>query len=234
MDSNALEREKGITILAKNTAITYSGVKINIIDTPGHADFSGEVERVINMADGCLLLVDAVEGPMPQTTLRAAPGAREGPQAHRGHQQDRPRERPHRRGAQPDPGPFPGAGHRRRPARFPGALRQRQGRVRASPTRQRRARTSARSLNAILEKMPPPSIEDGPFQMLVSNLDYDSHKGRIAIGRIWRGSVRPHDSVVGHRRRRAPTQLRDRRGLHLHGAEAASRWTKPRPATSWR
>src|SRR3954463_13976207 len=69
MDSNALEREKGITILAKNTAITYRDVKINIIDTPGHADFSGEVERVLNMADGCLLLVDAVEGPMPQTTF---------------------------------------------------------------------------------------------------------------------------------------------------------------------
>jgi GTP-binding protein len=67
MDSNALEREKGITILAKNTAIDYHDVTINIIDTPGHADFSGEVERVLNMADGCLLLVDAVDGPMPQT-----------------------------------------------------------------------------------------------------------------------------------------------------------------------
>src|SRR5512136_540211 len=69
MDSNALEREKGITIMAKNTAVEFRGVKINIIDTPGHADFSGEVERVINMADGCLLLVDSVEGPMPQTTF---------------------------------------------------------------------------------------------------------------------------------------------------------------------
>ena len=67
MDSNDLERERGITILAKNTAIIYMDVKINIIDTPGHADFGGEVERVLNMADGCLLLVDAVEGPMPQT-----------------------------------------------------------------------------------------------------------------------------------------------------------------------
>ena len=67
MDKNDLEREKGITILAKNTAVIFKGVKINIIDTPGHADFSGEVERVTNMADGCLLLVDAVEGPMPQT-----------------------------------------------------------------------------------------------------------------------------------------------------------------------
>ena len=67
MDSNDLERERGITILAKNTAIDYQDVKINVIDTPGHADFGGEVERVLNMADGCLLLVDAAEGPMPQT-----------------------------------------------------------------------------------------------------------------------------------------------------------------------
>src|SRR5574337_702426 len=67
MDSNDLEREKGITILAKNTAVTYRGVKINIVDTPGHADFGGEVERVLNMVDGVLLLVDAVDGPMPQT-----------------------------------------------------------------------------------------------------------------------------------------------------------------------
>ena len=67
MDRGDLEREKGITILSKNTAVMYGDIKINIIDTPGHADFGGEVERVLNMADGCLLLVDAVEGPMPQT-----------------------------------------------------------------------------------------------------------------------------------------------------------------------
>ena len=67
MDSNPLERERGITILAKNTSITYKDVKINVIDTPGHADFGGEVERALNMADGCLLIVDAVDGPMPQT-----------------------------------------------------------------------------------------------------------------------------------------------------------------------
>src|SRR5256712_10276568 len=75
MDSNVLEREKGITILAKNTSIRYHGVKINIIDTPGHADFGGEVERVLGMAEGCLLLVDALEGPMPHTpgVLRPAP-----------------------------------------------------------------------------------------------------------------------------------------------------------------
>src|SRR5437016_5525187 len=67
MDSNVLERERGITILAKNTAVTYRGIKLNIVDTPGHADFSGEVERVLGMVDGCLLIVDAFEGPMPQT-----------------------------------------------------------------------------------------------------------------------------------------------------------------------
>ena len=74
MDMNPLERERGITILAKNTSITYEGTKINIIDTPGHADFSGEVERILNMVDGCLLLVDAVDGPMPHTrfVLKAA------------------------------------------------------------------------------------------------------------------------------------------------------------------
>src|SRR5688572_28970785 len=67
MDANDLERERGITILSKNASVVYAGIKINIIDTPGHADFGGEVERVLNVADGCLLLVDAVEGPMPQT-----------------------------------------------------------------------------------------------------------------------------------------------------------------------
>src|SRR5690606_29543902 len=76
LDSNALERERGITILSKNTAVTWGGVKINIVDTPGHADFGGEVERVLNMVDGALLLIDAVEGPMPQTrfVLRKALG----------------------------------------------------------------------------------------------------------------------------------------------------------------
>jgi len=78
MDQNTLEREKGITIMAKNTAVIYRGVKINIIDTPGHADFSGEVERVINMADGCLLLVDSMEGPMPHTKFVLAQALKNG------------------------------------------------------------------------------------------------------------------------------------------------------------
>ena len=92
MDSGDLERERGITILAKNTSINYQGTKINIIDTPGHADFSGEVERVLKMVDGVLLLVDAAEGPMPQTRFVLSKALEMG---HRGHQQDRPPRRAH-------------------------------------------------------------------------------------------------------------------------------------------
>ena len=87
MDSNDLERERGITILAKNTAVRYGDIKINIVDTPGHADFGGEVERVLNMVDGVLLLVDAAEGPMPQTRFVLQQGAGTGTQGHCGGQQ---------------------------------------------------------------------------------------------------------------------------------------------------
>ncbi len=195
MDQNALEREKGITIMAKNTAVMYKGVKINIIDTPGHADFGGEVERVISMADGCLLLIDSVEGPMPQTrfVLRHA----------------------FNRGLVPivvinkmD----------RKNARVPEVLRLTQdlfldlattseqldfpvlyasgkeGTVSTDP--HTRGTDVAPLFEAILARVPPPQIENGPFQMLVSNLDYDNHKGKIAIGRIWRGDVKPHDPVI--------------------------------------
>lgn len=195
MDSNTLEREKGITIMAKNTAVVYRGVKINIIDTPGHADFSGEVERVINMADGCLLLVDSVEGPMPQTkfVLRHA--------LQRGlktivviNKIDRPN------------------------SRIAEVIRliqdlflelatstdQLDFHVLYASAKEGIAVTEpgmpgkdiSSLFDCILANVPPPRIESGPFQMLVSNLDYDSHKGRIAIGRIWRGKVAPHDTVV--------------------------------------
>ena len=90
MDSGDLERERGITILAKNTAVHYKDYKINIVDTPGHADFSGEVERILKMVDGVLLLVDAAEGPHAADAVRAAEGAGAGAQGHRRRQQDRP------------------------------------------------------------------------------------------------------------------------------------------------
>ena len=102
MDSNDLERERGITILAKNCSIRYGDTKINIVDTPGHADFGGEVERVLGMVDGVLLLVDAVEGPMPQTRFVTHEGAAAGPAADRRRQQGRPARRAARVGRQPD------------------------------------------------------------------------------------------------------------------------------------
>jgi len=195
MDQNALEREKGITIMAKNTAVVYRGVKINIVDTPGHADFSGEVERVMSMADGCLLLVDSIEGPMPQTkfVLRQAL----------------------ERGIKPivvinkiD----------RQNSRIAEVTRliqdlflelaisadQLDFQILYASAKEGTAVTEigmegkdiAPLFECILENVPPPRIESGPLQMLVSNLDYDSHKGRIAIGRIWRGKVTTHDLVV--------------------------------------
>jgi GTP-binding protein len=195
MDRNDLERERGITILAKNTAVTYKGVKINIIDTPGHADFGGEVERVINMADGCLLLVDAVDGPMPQTkvVLRKALEKKIKPIVII-NKIDREN------------------------ARAPEALNMvqdlflelatsddqldfsviyasgREGWATLDPDM--KGNDLIPLFEMILRVVPPPVIEEGPFQMLASNLDYDTHKGKIAIGRIWRGKVSPHDHLV--------------------------------------
>ena len=132
MDSDPQERERGITILAKNTGISYGDVTVNIIDTPGHADFSGEVERVVNMADGCLLVVDAVEGPMPQTryVLRVAlqQGLRPILVINKIDRPDGARFRRPVRGA----GPLPRTRDGPRPARLPGAVH-----VRAQPVRAR-------------------------------------------------------------------------------------------------
>jgi GTP-binding protein len=195
MDSNTLEREKGITIVAKNTAVVYRGVKINIIDTPGHADFSGEVERVISMADGCLLLVDSIEGPMPQTkfVLRHA--------LQRGLKTIVVINKIDRRNS--------------RIAEVTRLIQdlflelaisanQLDFHVLYASAKEGIAVTEpgmpgkdiSPLFDCILANVPPPRIESGPFQMLVSNLDYDSHKGRIAIGRIWRGKVASHDTVV--------------------------------------
>ncbi len=195
MDSNDLEREKGITIMAKNTAIMFNGIKINIIDTPGHADFSGEVERVINMADGCLLLVDAVEGPMPQTKFVLRQAFKKGliPIV-----VINKIDRDHARIAE--------VLHLTQDLFLELATNSTQldfqvlyasgknGWVVADP---KDTGTDVRLLfEAIIKNVPPPQIEEGPFQMLVSNLDYDNHKGKISIGRIWRGKITPRESVV--------------------------------------
>jgi GTP-binding protein len=195
MDSNALEREKGITIMAKNTAVLYKGVKINIIDTPGHADFSGEVERVISMADGCLLLVDSIEGPMPQTKFVLHQALAKGLKSIVViNKIDRNNSRIAEvvrltqdlfleLATSADQLDFP--------------LLYASAREGIAVTELGvKGRDIFPLLDCILESVPPPEIKSGPFQMLISNLDYDSHKGRIAIGRIWRGKIAPRDSVA--------------------------------------
>jgi len=196
MDSNAIEKERGITILAKNCAIDYGGVRINVVDTPGHADFGGEVERVLSMVDGVLLLVDAVEGPMPQTRFvtRKALGL--------GHKAivvvnkiDRPGARPgwvvdqtfdlfDKLGATDEQLDFPVV--------YASAL---QGWASLDHTKQDPDMSSL--FEAILKYVPEPKTDAlGPLQLQVSTLDYNSYVGRIGIGRIRRGSVKPGQNVV--------------------------------------
>jgi GTP-binding protein len=191
MDSNPLERERGITILAKNTAVRWQGTKINIVDTPGHADFGGEVERILRMVDGVLILVDAAEGPMPQTrfvTRKAlALGLRPIVAINKIDRADAEPLRVHDEVL----GLFIDleATHEQLDAPF----------LYTSS----RAGTATLSLDqpgtdlTILDYVPQPKGDPaGPFQMLVSTLDFSSFIGRIAIGRIERGRVRVGDNVV--------------------------------------
>ncbi|PAN05305.1 hypothetical protein PAHAL_1G130500 [Panicum hallii] len=189
MDSNDLERERGITILSKNTSITYKGTKINIIDTPGHSDFGGEVERVLNMVEGVLLVVDSVEGPMPQTrfVLKKA--------LEFGHavvvvvnKIDRPTARPEfvvnstfelfiELNATDEQCDFQTV--------YASGIK---GKAGLSP--ENLADDLGPLFEAILRCIPEPRIEkDGALQMLVSNTEYDEHKGRIAIGRLHAGEL---------------------------------------------
>lgn len=190
MDSNDLERERGITILAKNTAVYYKNYKINIVDTPGHADFGGEVERALKMVDGVLLLVDAFEGPMPQTrfVLRKALQLNLRPIVVV-NKIDRPEARPHEvvdkvlelfieLGADDDQLEFPVIYSSSRDGYAVYKLEDE--RVDLKPL-----------FETIIDKVPAPSGDmEGPLQMLVSNIDYDDYIGRIAIGRIERGTIR--------------------------------------------
>ena len=129
MDSNDLERERGITILAKCTSILWKDIRINIVDTPGHADFGGEVERILNMVDGALVLVDAAEGPLPQTKFVVSKALKIGLKPDRRHQQGRPAGRATERGRQRGVRPVRRARRHRGTARFPDPLRLRQGRL---------------------------------------------------------------------------------------------------------
>ncbi|MXX53313.1 MAG: GTP-binding protein, partial [Dehalococcoidia bacterium] len=196
MDTNPLERERGITILAKNASVSYNGVRINIIDTPGHADFSGEVERVMNMADGCLLLVDAVDGPMPQTTyvLRQALQQDIKPMVVI-NKIDRPEARVSEvEGMVQDL--FLDVATDADQLDFPVLYASAKGGY---------ARTSLDERNldmqplfdAILESVPSPTGDpDAPLQLLVAALDYDNYQGQIAIGRVTNGTVKVRDEVA--------------------------------------
>jgi GTP-binding protein len=196
LDSNDLERERGITILAKNTGIVYNGVTINIVDTPGHADFGGEVERVVNMVDGVLLVVDAVEGPMPQTRFVLRQALNAGLKAIVVvNKIDRPAARPNYvvdgtfdlfidLGASDEQADFP--------VIYASALQARAG---YDPDH---LEQDLRPLfDTILSHIPPPQVdEQGPTQLLVTTLEYSSYVGKIAIGRLHSGSIRAGQPVM--------------------------------------
>ena len=190
MDSNDIERERGITILAKNCAIEYQGTRINIVDTPGHADFGGEDERVLSMVDGVLLLVDAVEGPMPQTRFVTRKALALGLKAIVVvNKVDRPGSRPNwvidrtfelfdKLGATDDQLDFPIV--------YASAL---QGWAGDDPTKPTANMTHL--FEAVLAHIPAPKLDvDAPLQLQISTLDYNSYVGRIGIGRIRQGSVK--------------------------------------------
>src|SRR5512139_80431 len=196
MDSNDQERERGITILAKNTAIDWKGYRINIVDTPGHADFGGEVERILSMVDSVLLLVDAVDGPMPQTRFvtRKAFEAGLNPIVVV-NKVDRPGARPHwvmdqvfdlfdRLGATDEQLDFP--------VIYASALNGVAG-----PEPDQLAEDMSPLLDMIVARVPPPPADiNGPFQMQICALDYSSYVGVIGIGRVKRGVARPGMQVV--------------------------------------
>ena len=189
LDSNDLERERGITILAKNVSVTYKGVKINIIDTPGHSDFGGEVERVLNMADGVLLLVDAFEGCMPQTRFVLNKAIDMGkkpivvinkvdkPNCRPDEVQEEVFELMFNLGASEDQLDFKTV--------YGSAKQGWMSRDWKQPTQD-----ITTLLDTILEEIPAPEIKEGTPQMLVSSLEYSPYVGRIAVGRITRGSLR--------------------------------------------
>ena len=195
LDSNDLERERGITILAKNIALTYENVKINIIDTPGHADFGGEVERVLRMADGALLLVDAFEGPRPQTRFVLQKALECGLKLLVViNKIDRPDCRPEEvlsetfdllveLGADDETLDFPYI--------FTSA---RDGY--ASEDHTARSGTIQPLLDLVLKHVPGPEIDEGPFQMMTTTLEWSEYVGRIATGRIQAGKIKPGDKVL--------------------------------------
>ncbi len=199
LDNNDLERERGITILSKNVSINYKGYKINIIDTPGHADFGGEVERVLNMADGCLLLVDAFEGPMPQTRFVLQKAIQMGlkpvvvinkvdkPNCRPDEVQEMVFDLMFNLEATEDQLDFP---------TIYGSAKQ--GWM--STDWREPANDITAVLDAIIEYIPEPKTIDGEPQMLITSLDFSNYVGRIAVGRVHRGTIREGMDVALCRR----------------------------------
>ena len=199
LDSNDLERERGITILSKNVSINWKGTKINIIDTPGHSDFGGEVERVLNMADGCLLLVDAFEGPMPQTRFVLQKALQIGLKPIVVvNKVDKPNCRPEEvyemvfdlmfsLNATEDQLDFPVV--------YGSAKNGWMSEDFNKPTD-----NITYLLDKIVEVIPAPKVIEGTPQMLITSLDYSSYMGRIAVGRVHRGSLREGMNIsISHR-----------------------------------
>src|SRR5262245_23276320 len=194
MDSNDLERERGITILAKCTSVVWKGTRINIVDTPGYADFGGEVERILNMVDGVIVLVDASEGPLPQTKFVVSKALKRGLRPIVAiNKIDRPDER-HvevlnevfdlfaNLDATDEQLDFPvlyGSGRNGWMARDP-----------SGPVE-----NLAPMFDLILEHVPPPDVDDGPFRMLATTLDADPFLGRILTGRVTSGTVKPNQPL---------------------------------------
>src|SRR6187399_352694 len=190
LDSNPLERERGITILAKNVSVQYGDVKINIIDTPGHSDFGGEVERVLNMADGVLLLVDAFEGPMPQTRFVLQKALQLGLKpivvVNKVDKQNCTPDEVHEQvfelmfqlDATEDQLNFP---------TFYGSAK--------NGWMSKDWKTPAEDITAliegVIEHIPAPKVDVGLTQMMITSLEYSAYIGRVAIGRVQRGTVKP-------------------------------------------
>lgn len=199
LDSNDLEREKGITILAKNTSVLYHTTKINIIDTPGHADFSGEVERVINMADGALLIVDAAEGPLPQTHFVLQKALEHNLTVvvviNKIDRKDaRPQEVLHE-----IEGLFLHLAHHEGHLNFPVlyAVGREEKAWDHFPDSFEEPATLQPLFDVIVSHVPPPAGNpEKPFKMLVTTLDFDSHKGKFAIGKVSQGRVKKGDSLL--------------------------------------
>ncbi|HBA0963127.1 TPA: GTP-binding protein, partial [Enterococcus faecium] len=198
MDSNALEKERGITILAKNTAVDYKGIRVNIMDTPGHADFGGEVERIMKMVDGVVLVVDAYEGTMPQTrfvlkkaleqhiTPIVVVNKIDKPSARPEHVVDEVLELFIELGADDDQLDFP--------VIYASALN---GTSSLSDDPADQEPTMAPIFDTIIEKIPAPvDNSDEPLQFQVSLLDYNDYVGRIGIGRVFRGTIKVGDQVA--------------------------------------